>query len=53
VPTLSVWETLMFYSCLRLPTQMGAEQRHSIMDASLATMGLSKVTHSKVRPSKP
>lgn len=53
VPTLSVWETLLFYCCLRLPTQMGQEERNEVMEASLASMGLSKVTHSQVGGSLP
>lgn len=50
VPTLSVWETLLFHCCLRLPQQVDRQQRQAIMRSSLASMGLTKVTHSQVPP---
>ena len=48
VPTLSVWEALMFYTQLSLPGDLSMDQRKSRMISVLRTMGLEKVVKSKV-----
>lgn len=49
VASLSVWESLSFYITLSLPGDFTAKQRKGRMTAVLRTMGLEKVTHSKVQ----
>ena len=48
VPTLSVWEALMFYTQLSLPGDLSMDQRKSRMISVLRTMGLEKVIKTKV-----
>eukprot|EP00884_Botryococcus_braunii_P013426 jgi/Botrbrau1/22084/Bobra.0206s0011.1 len=48
IPTLTVWETLWFYSRLRLPVAIGKEDRHQIMEQLLRDVGLLKVKSSQV-----
>lgn len=48
VATLTVWEALSFYTQLSLPGDFSADQRKARMKAVLQTMGLEKVTQSRV-----
>ena len=48
VATLTCWEALTFYTELSLPGEFTQGQRKGRMRAVLRTMGLEKVTNSKV-----
>lgn len=50
VPTMTAWETLVFYATLTLPKAINQEDRTQRMLDVLQIMGLSRCRHTQVRP---
>ena len=49
--TLTVRENLMFSAALRLPSELGTNEKHTRVEMIINDLGLNKVADSKVRNS--